>query len=290
MRLPIQPVRETGFGWTAPTDAGLIGLAMWLGLAGCGGGSSPTAQPPPPPPAVTVSFEPGPLVVREGDTAEIRVRYQIRTLDAAWQLSVSPLPVTASTADFELSASSIEIPAGQGVSGEASLELAAVGDNFFDEGEETVAIRFVPGGGVNARLGTDLQVVIHDGGVFPCTGVNVVATRPAPGGPADVFIQRSFTFQVLETSQSPTMEFVGPYRDLRADPVDDLPQYNTNFAGNIAAWEVTTVGQNVEHTVDIQIRHEAFEDPDLELVFHGEGCDAHGVACSTDSCELKAVN
>ena len=101
-----------------------------------------------------------------------------------WQLAISPLAVSASADDFAVSESAIEIPAGQGVSGEASLELAAAPDGLFDEGDETVAIRFVPGGGVNARLGGDLEVVIHDAGVSPCPGANVVATRPEPGGPA----------------------------------------------------------------------------------------------------------
>ena len=264
-------------------------LATWFGLSGCGGGPSSTAPQTPPPPAVTVSFEPGPIGVREGEITEIRVSYQVRTLDAPWQLSVSSLPVTASADDYELATASIEIPAGEGVSGEATVELAAVEDTQFDEGDETVAIRFVPGGGVNARLGADLQVSIRDAGVAPCPGLSIVATRPEPGGPADVYVARSFTFQVTEAHPGLAMEFVGPYIEPLVDFGEGLPGYNTNFALNIAAWELTTAGENVEHTVDIQMRHDSFQDPDLELTFRGEGCDAAGVACSTENCGLKPV-
>ena len=265
-----------------------VGLLICIGLASCGGGSSTTAPQAPPPPAVTVSFEPGSLEITEGDTAEIRVRYQVRTLDAPWQLPVSPLAVTASDDDFELTAASVEIPAGQGVSGEASLELVAAEDGQFDEGDETVAIRFVPGGGVNARLGGDLQVSIRDAGVAPCAGLNVVATRPEPGGPADVFLQRSFTFEVTEPQESLAMEFAGPY----AEPPASLEflELNTNFAVNIESWSLAADGPVLRHTVDIQMRREAFQDPDLALVFHGEGCDEVGVACSSQDCQANTVN
>ena len=266
-----------------------VGLLIWIGLASCGPGGSTTAPQAPPPPAVTVSFEPGSLEVTEGDTAEIRVRYQVRTLDAPWQLAVSPLAVTASDDDFELSAASVEIPAGQGVSGEASLELTAAEDVLFDEGDETVAIRFVPGGGVNARLGGDLQVSIRDAGVAPCAGLNVVATRPAPGGPADVFIQRSFTFEVTEPQESLAMEFLGPYTEPPARLLETF-RLNTNFAVNIGAWRLAADGPVLRHTVDIQMRQEAFRDPDLALVFHGEGCDEVGVACSSQDCRQNTVN
>lgn len=266
----------------------VIGLVVCLGLAGCGS-DGPTAPPPPPPPTVTVAFEPGPIEVGEGETAEIRVTYQVRTLDAPWTLSVSTLPVTASAADFELVEATIEIPAGQGVSGESSLELAALADDQFDEGPETVAVRFVPGGGVNARTGADLQVRIEDGGVSPCPGLGIVATRPEPGGPADVYVQRTFTFAVMEGDRGPVMEFVAPYLESLGDSIDGLPVSNSNFALHIEAWETATVDQHVEHTVGIQMRHDAFHDPDLELAFHGEGCGAARVACSTETCGLETA-
>ena len=110
------------------------------------------------------------------------------------------------------------------------------------------------------------------------------------GGPADIYVHRSFTFEVMEEERpSLAMEFVGPYLKPPEDPVDGLPRYNTNFALNVEAWDLTTTGQSVEHTVDIQMRHDAFEDPDLALAFHGDGCDAAGVSCSTENCELTPV-
>ena len=257
-------------------------------LASCGGGS-PAGPQAPPPPDVTVSFERSRLEVPEGETAEIRIRYQVRSLTAPWQLAISPLGVSASADDFAVSATEIEIPAGQGVSGEASLELAAAPDGLFDEGDETVAIRFVPGGGVNARLGGDIEVVIHDAGVSPCPGASVVATPPEPGGPAMVFVERSFTFGVSEAGQPVAMEFLGPYTPTIGGGGGGLPARNANFAANIAAWEMEADGGTIRHTVRIQIRREAFGDPDLLLAFRGEGCDPHGVACSADRCEQNAA-
>ena len=292
MRFPARNGSPSPYGGARARRPGALsaaGVWIWIGLASCGPGGSTTAPQAPPPPAVTVSFEPGSLEITEGDTAEIRVRYQVRTLDAPWQLAVSPLAVTASDDDFELSTASVEIPAGQGVSGEVSLELAATEDGQFDEGDETVAIRFVPGGGVNARLGGDLQVSIRDAGVAPCAGLNVVATRPEPGGPADVFIQRSFTFEVTEPRESLAMEFAGPYTEPPARLVE-LLRINTNLAVNIESWTLAADGPVLRHTVDIQMRQEAFEDPDLALVFHGEGCDEVGVACSAQDCQANPVN
>ena len=72
--------------------------------------------------------------------------------------------------------------------------------------------------------------------------------------------------------------------------MDGLPRHNTNFALNIEAWELTTVGRQVEHTVDIQMRHDAFQDPDLELAFHAAECAAAGVACTTEECSLRTAD
>lgn len=240
-------------------------------------------------PDVTVSFVPSSLDVPEGEAAEVRISYQVRSLTAPWQLAISPLAVTASDEDFDLSEGSVEIPAGQGISGEASLELTAVSDGLFDEGDETIAIRFVPGGGVNATLGGDLRVVIHDAGVSPCPGTNVVATRPRPGGPADRFVERSFTFGVSAAGESVAMEFLAPYLQVTDESVDVLPERNAIFAASIAAWRVSADGQTVQHTVDIQIRPVVFGDPDLQLAFRGEGCDPRGLTCSTYQCEQEAA-
>lgn len=64
----------------------------------------------------------------------------------------------------------------------------------------------------------------------------------------------------------------------------------TNFAVNIESWRLAADGPVLRHTVDIQMRQEAFRDPDLALVFHGEGCDAMSLACSSQDCRLNTVN
>ena len=236
-----------------------------------------------------MSFAPGPLDVREGGTVEIGIRYQIRDLAAPWQRSVSPLPESASADDFELSVTSVEVPAGQGVSGEAFLELTATEDPIFDEGDEAVLIRFVPGGPVNARLGADLRVSIHDSGVSPCPGVSLVATPPAPGGVSDAFVQRFFTIRIDRPRNSLGMEFVGPYWDPGEGIQEDvgLPRANTNFAANIGAWQAEMDGEAIQHELDLQLYEGLPGDPDLRLAFLGAECEAPIASCSFTECELN---
>ena len=79
--------------------------------------------------------------------------------------------------DYELSSNTFDIPAGQGVTGTATISLTALVDNEIAEGEESVGLRLQPPGGVRAQLGPDLEVRIADVGASPCAGVQVVATR-----------------------------------------------------------------------------------------------------------------
>ena len=152
-------------------------VGVGLGLAGCGGAGdtgppTPGPSPPvgPPPIAVVVSFGAASAEVYEGDTVEIPVRYETRSLGAPWRLSISPVPGTAEAADFSLPAGSVEIPAGSGTTGEVVFRLVGLPDSNFDEGSETLSLRFVPDPAVNAEIGDEIPVVIHEGGVIVSFG------------------------------------------------------------------------------------------------------------------------
>ena len=159
---------------------GLVGVG--LGLAGCGGGAgggggsagpqtpAPAPPPGPAPIAVAVSFGAASAEVYEGDTVEIPVRYETRNLASPWRLSISPVPGTADAADFSLPEGFVEIPAGSGTTGEVVFRLVGLLDSNFDEGSETLALRFVPDPAVNAEIGGDLPMMIHDGGVLVSFG------------------------------------------------------------------------------------------------------------------------
>ena len=275
---------ESVFGWVAP----LIIFTGSFGTIGCsGGGDSPTAPasppaPVPPPAQITVSFVQVSLAVREGEGVEIGVKYQVPTLAAPWQLAVSALPESASPDDFAFPTTTIEIPAGEAISGEAFLELTATPDRVFDEGDETLAVRFVPSPGVNAQLGADLRMVIQDGGVSPCRGVNLVASRPAR---VEGFVQRFVTVRLSEASESLAMEFVGPYRE-----TPDIPYWNRVFPLHVAAWEVEADSDTIRHELDLRLPDGEINgfavDQHVRLSFHGAECDAAVATCSFAECDL----
>ena len=167
-------------------------------LAGCGEGGGATAPgtpggpAPPPPIAAVVAFGVASAEVYEGDTASLPIRYEARSLAAPWRLRVSPLPGAAQSADFSLPNAVVEIPAGSGTTGTVSLELTALADDQFEEGTETLSLRFVPDPSVNAQLGADLPVSIREGGVLVsfAAGASEAAPLEVPeGGGADLPIR-----------------------------------------------------------------------------------------------------
>ena len=166
----------------------LAGLGI-LALAACGGDGAPPARAPtvaaPELPAVVVTFVSDTLRVEEGETVEITVQYRINSLPAALSLEVSPLNEGADPEDYELSATTFEIPAGQGATGTAAISLTALQDTRIAEGDEAVELRLVPPAGIRAELDGNLEVTIADAGASPCSGVRVVATpvEPVPDSP-----------------------------------------------------------------------------------------------------------
>ena len=174
-------------------------LAAAAALAGCGEGGSTApgtpgrpVAPTPPPIAAVVAFGVASAEVYEGDTASLPVRYEARSLAAPWRLRISPLPGAAQSADFSLPTAFVEIPAGAGAAGTVSLELTALADDEFEEGTETLSLRFVPDPSVNAQLGADLPVSIREGGVLVsfAAGASEAAPLEIPeGGGADLPIR-----------------------------------------------------------------------------------------------------
>ena len=154
---------------------GLVGIGLvFAGCGGAGGTASETPDPSPPtglpPISVVVSFGTASAEVFEGDTVEIPVHYESRSLSSPWRLSIVPVPGTADTTDFSIPENSVEIPAGRGTTGEILFHLIALPDSNFDEGSETFALRFVPDPEVNAQIGEDVPVVIQEGGVLVSFG------------------------------------------------------------------------------------------------------------------------
>ena len=221
--------------------------------AACGGdtgsGPGPPPQPAPPPPApppraLTVSFVKDTVSVREGDTAEISVRWEVRELANPLRLEVSPLGVTADVTDYELAATTVTVPAGSGTTGTEALSLTAIADSRIAEGDETLALRLVPPSGPRAELGPDLEVTISDAAAGPCAGTSTLATpvRPAPGAG---WIETTLDIDFGPGSESIWIE---PYAPLWKQAGDKAPI----LLVHATEWRVEHSGGGVRHSMDLE--------------------------------------
>lgn len=280
----------------------LLTLALALSAASCGESPSPGSPVPSPPPvappspaALTAAFvEDAPRVV-EGEAAEITVRYEVRELAAATRLEVLVTETSVEADDYELGATGIEIPAGQGVSGTVPLSLNALRDGQISEGEETLSLRLSAPEGVAADLGPDLAVTIIEGGGNPCTGVTVLAEPPEPiaEGPPWTTVQvlgTTFRMDFLPEAAETTWDFVGPYRETPKQGVGFSPRWEGNgyhsmpeFA--VVRWGTESTGAAIRHS----IRVEWPADTDLALGFPSReyGCEGQPVVtCTGQECGL----
>ena len=129
-----------------------LGAVAALSVVACGDGGGggaattapePVTPPPPAQPAAVVSFVEDAVTVAEGEVANIEIRYQATRLAGPLRLMVSPRDGNTVPADYEFSATSIEIPAGQEISGTKALSLTALADREIDEGHEVLSLRLV---------------------------------------------------------------------------------------------------------------------------------------------------
>ena len=275
----------------------LTAFAAALAFAACGGdgGSiapapTPVAPPQPAPPPqptpalpVTVSFFPEAVALFEGESAEVAVRYQVRELSAPWKLGLSVLGDTTGEDDFELSADTVEIPAGQDLSGELPIVLTARTDAAFAEESERASIRFVPDPDQSAALGGELQVLIRDSGAFPCPGVRILAGRPREAQTrAPRVLESRVTIERSAAAAGTEISLVEPYD-------------NWGFGQSVPAvvfrdWRTETGGEALRHDFDLLWPSEERvrpNQPSLVFAFSGGPCAGEPMAgCSSAGCEL----
>ena len=261
-----------------------------LAVAACGGdGSAPTVAAPQPP-AVVVTFAADAVRVTEGETADITVRYRINSLSEALSVAVSPLNQGAVPEDYELSATTFDIPAGQGVTGTATISLAALVDNQIAEGEEVVGLRLLPPGGVRAELDQNLEVTIADAGAAPCSGVQVVATRIE-----SLETARQWRRTTLELTQGTGngavwFDWGGPYlHDEYCDDDECRTFWEENrfpiLEVNLVEWRMESSTDGTSDLLDI----EWHDSNTLRFGFRSSEGTCEGqptVACTAAGCEL----
>ena len=241
-------------------------------------------------PEVTVSFARNAVTVGEGETANIEVRYRISSLASPVSLMVSPLDQGAAPEDYELSATTLEIPAGQGVSGTGTLAFTALSDGRISEGEEVVALRLVPPGGVRAQLGSDLAVTIADGPGVPCPGVAVQASPVTPLDSLPPWLTTTLALHREPGAGRVQFDWEGPYiHDEYCDDDACREWWETRspyFELNVVEWRVASSSGGTAHSMDI----EWFESKTARLRFRSADGACEGeptVACTSAGCELR---
>ena len=269
--------------------------AVAPGLFACGGDDSagPTAPPapaPPPPPAFAVSFAENDLEVREGETLAVKVLYEVRELTAPVQVRLSAAHDSASEADYELSADSVSVPAGQDLAGDTVIELTALGDFFFTEGAETLPLSFVPPAG-QAVLGDPVEIAIIEAGASPCPGVMLIGLPWSEEESADEdvpnMLATTLSIELRPGSAGTRVDLVGPYFDLGT---------SGRIAESVSAFGINRWGLGsrpgaLVHELDVSWSGEDWFEEEaearLELGFAGGACSGEPVAsCTSAGCEI----
>ncbi len=275
--------------------AAACAVAAFLVL-GCDGGpsqapSAPAPPPaPPPPPPFSASFAAGSPEVREGEAIPVGIDYRVRDLASAVMLRISAAVESASAEDFELDVDTVEIPAGQDVSGTVSLEIRALTDSLFSEGDETLNLALErTGAAANATLGEPVAVTIVEAGASPCPGVTV---RAEPWREEEWRESRKTTMlaSILEIdliggALDTRFELIGPYYDLYEG--GNTPRSIPTFGIN--SWRVLPGPDGVGHELTVNWPGESWfeEETQLQFRFLGPTCSGEPIAsCSSEGCDI----
>ena len=304
MRYP-DPLRLSGYN--LDRRQAVVLLLLFVGTLSCEGDGNvggnvpsvpvgPAPEPPAPePPALSVSFAEDSWEVREGETAEIPIRYEIRELSAPWTLRLEAVPGTASESEFRLVSNAVDIPPGSGISGEVVVQIDAYADLSFAEGRETFSVRFVPDSAMNVAQGSDLEVHIWEGGAAPCPGVLVQAEPPSESDTAPWHLTSRLRIELSAAPTEMVMDLVGPYLPSPWTGYWWGPSVVGPFPGIfIRDWRIEAEGDTLRYSIEIVWgdlnwdRNRDVESLELGFAFYGGHCVGETVAaCNVDECELR---
>ena len=266
-----------------------LGLLFVAGIAACdgAGGTAPSLVAPEPP-AFTARFVQQPLRVAEGETAEVAIQYRVNELSSPLELAVSALDGTAAAGDYELSATSFQIPAGRGTTGTAAISLTALTDNSLAEGEETMSLRLVQPSGIRAQLDQNLEITIADTGVSPCPAVEALASRIGRLEETG-WVQTTLSLRFGAAAGPVQFDWTGPFlHDENCNDDDCRAWWTTrsnNLELNVVEWRVAPSAGGVEHSMDI----EWWSAKEAGIRFRADagGCAGEPtITCTKAGCEL----
>ena len=251
-------------------------------------------------PALSLGFAEDSVRVAEGEEVSVGIRYRVRELASPLTIQVSVRKNKAEAADYELSETRFEIPAGRDIEGTLELVIGARADDAFAEGEETIELRLLLPDAIGAEVRGGLSVTITDTPVSACVGVTLAGTPPEPveevSGLRSLLqrrdrIRTSLTSEWHPSARGVTMRWVGPYGegwewfDLEphpnyryheeAKPLPPQPDFH------IEAWRFDAGSTFATHVMDVSWSREA----DLELMFRCETGDVSAV-CDAEGCRM----
>ena len=235
-------------------------------------------------PPVEVFFATAQLDIREGETRDLVVRYQVADLPAPWNLELSFVPGTASEADFRTAGTAVQIPSGRIVAGDIAVPLTAVSDLLFSEREETLTVGFVPPSGQGAprtKLGGDLVITIAEAARSACPGVAFEGSRPRreSGG----VLETTLSLEVPRNLGGVGFDWVGPYYDDEDDPENrwTYPLLEVN----VADWRMESTTTMTRHWFDIQWPR--FLEASLRFYTEDGACDLPALVCDVSGCNER---
>ena len=240
-------------------------------------------------PAITAFFADEEFEIREGETQDIAVRYQVADLRSPWSLVLLLTPGTASEDDYRSPVGIVRIPAGQLDSGEVTVPLTAVSDLSFDEDAETFTVALSQLPGIippRTKLGSELAVTIAEGGTTECRGIVIEADPPRSRSGR----VRSTTVEVrvpLELADV-TFDWTGPYHDDEENP--ERRRRYPLLEMIVAEWQVSADSRETRHSFEIEwplfAEFGRFSEVGLRPYLGAEPCDV-ALACSDSRCATR---
>ena len=240
-------------------------------------------------PTITAVFADQEFRIREGETRDITIRYQVADLRSPWSFVLLLTPGTASEDDYGSPVGRVQIPAGELAAGEVSVPLTAVSDLAFNEKEETftVALSQLPGTiPPRVKLGSELVVTIAEGGTTECRGIVMEGGRPRRES-SEV---RSTTVEVRVPMElaDVTFDWTGPYLDDEENP--ERRRRYPLLAMNVAEWKVSSDSKETRHSFEIEwplfTVAGRFAEVGLRPYIGAEPCDV-ALVCSSSGCATR---
>ena len=240
-----------------------------------------------------VAFADDSVYVAEGETRVVGVRYRVRNLDAPLAIRVSVLEDGAEEADYELSETRFEIPAGSGLEGAVELTVGAVADPFFAEGDEGVSLHLAVPEESEVEVGSALRMTIADAPVSACVGVSLAGTPPRLLEGGRDLVGSALTLEWGPEAADVQLEWAGPYptREESNPNIEHHPYFQRGITRpnqpgfHVSDWRIESNGDAARHTMSLE--WPADDALSLRLRSPRGTCDGEPLAsCGPDGCFL----